>query len=205
MYLYCCLSYTVEKRRFAVKNTCQRIQKDHFRLTYIAQKYLYIKGSNDTGNGKLRENLVTWYKLTLIFSRKSDTRSVSHWIWFSVLLYFRVWGARVSKVPITFWALKAKFEIKACWIVAQFLAHKPVNFASLTDSFIVSFSKLLKLWSWMKTRQTLNSFSGPKSYRDFQEMGLLASVEKLEKISFLKRRHFSSLESSWSFEKTQND
>ena len=76
---------------------------------------------------------------------------------------------------------------------AQFLAHKPVNFASLTDSFIVSFSKLLKLWSWMKTRQTLNSFSGPKSYRDFQETGLLGISWKTWKNKFLKRRHFSSL------------
>ena len=71
------------------------MQKDHFRLTYIAQKYLYIKGSNDTGNGKLRENLVAWYKVTLIFSRKSDTRSVSHWIQFSVFAqaFFYICGS----------------------------------------------------------------------------------------------------------------
>ena len=37
---------------------------------------------------------------------------------------------------------ESKFKIKTCWMVAQFLAHKPVNSASLTrDSFIVSFSK----------------------------------------------------------------
>jgi len=51
------------------------------------------------------------------------------------------------------------------------LAHKPVNFASLTDSFISSFSKLLKLWPWMQTRQSWFSFPGPKSYRDFRETG----------------------------------
>ena len=34
------------------------------------------------------------------------------------------------------------------------------NFASLTDSFNASLSKLLKLWSWTQTRQTQNSFSG---------------------------------------------
>ena len=67
---------------------------------------------------------------------------------------------------------KANFKIKTYWIVSQFLAHKPVKFASLTDSFVVSFSKLLKLWSWIQTRQTKNSFSGPKSYRDFRETGL---------------------------------
>ena len=33
----------------------------------------------------------------------------------------------------------------------RFLAQKPVNFISLTDSFIVSFSKLLKLSYWMQT------------------------------------------------------
>ena len=38
---------------------------------------------------------------------------------------------------------KANFEIKT--IVVKFLADKPLNFASLTDNFIVSFSKLLKL------------------------------------------------------------
>ena len=58
---------------------------------------------------------------------------------------------------------KANVEIKICWIVARFLTHQPVNPASLTDSFIVSFSKFLKLWSWMQTRQTSNTFPGPKS------------------------------------------
>ena len=50
-------------------------------------------------------------------------------------------------------------------MVAQFLAHKPVNSASLTDSFIVSFSKLLKLWSWMQTyssQENQNNFPGPE-------------------------------------------
>ena len=49
--------------------------------------------------------------------------------------------------PGNFSGPKANFEIKTCLIVAQFLAHKPVNSASLTDTFIVSFSRLLKLWS----------------------------------------------------------
>lgn len=42
-------------------------------------------------------------------------------------------GTCFSKSPETFRA-----RIKTFVIVAQFLAHKPVNFASLTDSFIVS-------------------------------------------------------------------
>ena len=70
--------------------------------------------------------------------------------------------------PGNFSGPKANFKIKTCWIVAQFLAHKPVNFASLIDSFTVLFSKWLKLWSWM---QTQNSFPGPKSYRGFRETG----------------------------------
>ena len=64
---------------------------------------------------------------------------------------------------------KANFEIQTCWIVAQFLAYKPVNFASLTDSFIVLFSKLLKLWSWMQTQQTKNSFPARKVTETFEK------------------------------------
>ena len=56
-------------------------------------------------------------------------------------------------------------------MVAQFKAQKPVNSASFTDSFIVSFSKLLKRWSWMQTRETQNSFPGPQIYRDFRKTG----------------------------------
>jgi len=56
--------------------------------------------------------------------------------------------------PSNFSGLKANFEIKTFWIVAQCLAHKSVNLASLTDNFIVPFSKLFKLWSWVQTRQT---------------------------------------------------
>ena len=33
--------------------------------------------------------------------------------------------------------------MKTCWMVAKFLAHKPASSASLTDSFIDSFSTLL--------------------------------------------------------------
>jgi len=45
---------------------------------------------------------------------------------------------------------KANLSIKTCRIVAQFLGHKQVNLASLINcNFIVSFSELLKLWSWM--------------------------------------------------------
>ena len=72
--------------------------------------------------------------------------------------------------PGNFSSSKTNFKIKTCWIEARFLAQKLVNFASLTYSFVVLFSNLLKLWSWMQT-QTQNSFPGPKSYRDFWEPG----------------------------------
>ena len=72
--------------------------------------------------------------------------------------------------PGNFSGPKTNLKINTCWIEAQFLAHKLVNFASLTYSLIELFSNLLKLWSWMQT-QTQNSFPGPKSYRDFWEPG----------------------------------
>ena len=44
-------------------------------------------------------------------------------------------------------------------------------------SFIVLFS--LKLWSWMQTQQTQNSFPGRKSYQDFRETGPRSSSRKV--------------------------
>ena len=66
---------------------------------------------------------------------------------------FRLWLRKTKEIT----PAKEFLEIRYSWLlfnlffktcsIAQFLAHKPVNFVSLTDSFIVSFSKLLKLWS----------------------------------------------------------
>ena len=61
------------------------------------------------------------------------------------------WGPFLQKTD-NFSGLKANFEIKTSWTVAKFLAHKPVNFPSFTDNFIVLFSKLLIIE--MQTRQT---------------------------------------------------
>ena len=64
--------------------------------------------------------------------------------------------ARFLKGLVTFLGPKANFKITTSCIAivaAQFLAHKPINPASLNDSFIVSFPTLLKLWSWMQTWQ----------------------------------------------------
>ena len=52
-------------------------------------------------------------------------------------LHFHNWGLFLKR-PGNFLGQKANFEIKVCWIVLQFLAYKPVNFALLGDSFIVS-------------------------------------------------------------------
>ena len=65
----------------------------------------------------------------------------------------RNWGLSLE-TPGNVSGPKANFKIKTCWMVAQFLAHKPVNLASLTVSYIASFSKLLKI---------IDSFPGQKS------------------------------------------
>ena len=92
--------------------------------------------------------------------------------WASINLfnnYIMIWDPFLERSG-NFVGPKANFEIKTCWIVTQFLAHKPANFASLSDSFILSFSKLLRLWSLMQTRQVKSSFLGLKSYHGFREM-----------------------------------
>ena len=75
----------------------------------------------------------------------------------------------VSQKARNFSGPKVNFKIQTCWIAAQFPAHKPVNFGSLTESFILLFSKLLKRWSWSKR----GNYKGenPKSSRDFRETG----------------------------------
>ena len=80
-----------------------------------------------------------------------------------------IWGP-FFKRPRNLLGSKANIKISTCWIVAQFQAHKPVNFASLTDRFIVlKLSKSLNLGSWVQTEQAHNIFPGPKSFWDFQE------------------------------------
>ena len=52
--------------------------------------------------------------------------------------------APVSRKTRKLFGPKRNFEIKTCYIAAQFLAHKPVNFASLTGSFDVLISKFFE-------------------------------------------------------------
>ena len=58
-------------------------------------------------------------------------------------------------------------------MVAQFLAHKPVNFASLTDSFKIIETLIL---------DANNSSSGPKTYRDFRERNRKREAKDFEKV-----------------------
>ena len=52
---------------------------------------------------------------------------------------------------------KANFKIQTCLIVAQFLAHKLVNFASLTDSFDVLVSKFFEIETLILNVNTANT------------------------------------------------
>ena len=53
-------------------------------------------------------------------------------------------GPHFSKGPVTFRARREILKLKP-GIVEQLMTHKPVNFVSLTVSFMVLFSKLFKL------------------------------------------------------------
>ena len=66
----------------------------------------------------------------------------------------------LSRKARNFSGPKANFKIKICWIVAQF-GHKPVNFASLTDSFVLTFSNY---WTLILNVNAANrkQLSGPE-------------------------------------------
>ena len=66
-------------------------------------------------------------------------------------------GPVSPKAQKRFLSRKANFQIKTCWIEVQFLAHKPVNFAWLNDSFIVSFAHY---WSLNANTANINQLSG---------------------------------------------
>ena len=64
-----------------------------------------------------------------LYSFHSHSRELSCIV--VVLFYSQVdFRGSFLERPGNFSGTKANFEIKTCWIVAQFLAHKPVNFAS---------------------------------------------------------------------------
>ena len=98
--------------------------------------------------------------------------------------------------PANFSGPKTNFKIKTSWIVAQFLEHKPVNFALLTYSFIVLFSKLLNFDLECKHNNHKISFRALKVTGTFENqapgrlscfpaiMTLVHAQYFLEKISF---------------------
>ena len=82
-------------------------------------------------------------------------------------------GPVSPKVRKLFLSRKANFQIKTCWIVAQFQAHKPVNFAWLTDSFIVSFANY---WSLSVNTANINQLSRPEKLPGISRNGAQAPV-----------------------------
>ena len=90
--------------------------------------------------------------------------------------------------PDNFSGPKVNFEIKTSWIVPQFLAYKPVNFALLTDNFIINFNFInLIIETLILSAYTANikQLSDTKSSRDFRETGPRAE----------SRVHFPALDS----------
>ena len=71
-----------------------------------------------------------------------------------------------QKARKLFGPAKASFKVKTCWILAQLLPHKPVNFASLTDSFITSFKIIETLILNANTKQ---NFRGRKVIGTFEK------------------------------------
>ena len=71
------------------------------------------------------------------------------------------WGPFLER-PRNFLDSKLKVKIKTCWTVAQFLAHKPVNFASLTDSFFCFIFKIIDTLILNANMANIKQFSGPE-------------------------------------------
>ena len=77
---------------------------------------------------------------------------------------FSHWGPFLER-PGKFSGPKANFKITTCWIVAQLLAHKQVNFASLNDGFLVLFLKIIEPLILNATTRSLKHLSGPEKFR----------------------------------------
>ena len=110
------------------------------------------------------------------------------------------------KHPESFRGPKANFKIKTFWIVVQFLAHKPVSFASLIYSFIVSFSKLSSVMKGLGpvSRKSGKRFGPGKlfcvcrvciyeqSFSNFENDTIKLSVVKKTKLTGLWACHYST-------------
>ena len=75
--------------------------------------------------------------------------------------------------PGNFSRPKAHFEVKTCklLIVAQFLAHKPVNFASLTDVFILPIFKITETLILNANTENIKQLFGPEKLSGLRETG----------------------------------
>ena len=73
-------------------------------------------------------------------------------------------GAPLER-PRNFSGPEANFKITTCLMVAQFPAHKPVSFASLNDSFLVSFLKIIETFILNANTTSLKHLSGPEKFR----------------------------------------
>ena len=75
------------------------------------------------------------------------------------------WGT-IFEGPGNFSGPKGNFEIKTCYIAVQFLAHKPVNFASFTNSCIVLHILKITETSILNANTTnAKQLSGPEKLR----------------------------------------
>ena len=102
----------------------------------------------------------------------------------SILMTRHYPGARFSKGPpknLSGPIARANFKIRSCWIAAQFLARKPVNFLRL---LIVSIYHL-QLWSWMQTRQHKTVFRVRKGAGTFEKRApdLSSAFDWLKQVS----------------------
>ena len=78
--------------------------------------------------------------------------------------------------PGNFSGAKANFEIKTCWIVAQFLAQKLVDFASLTDSHCIIFK--------ISETLILNANTANKHKTAFRARKVIGTLENPSKVQY---------------------
>ena len=133
----------------------------------------------------VRINLFYWkywfrgFNLKLITCNTDLFSEIKVWIYFCGILWDECGLGGGNECPRSrlenLWTGACFSKTPESWIVAQFLAHKPVNFASLIDSFIVLhciFSELLKLFNLEckhgkhKTAFRTRRVSGPLEKRD---------------------------------------
>ena len=143
---------------------CFRIQTIELLKLFFKFKDVFVHTDSDIRDFCLKQDKSNLSKRMFNKSSEENCRLVA-WV---PLQTVRAWGPFLER-PGNFSCPKANFEIETCWIVAQFLSHKPANFASLTDSFIIAFSKLLKLWSWMQTCKHKTGFRARRVFGSFEK------------------------------------